>query len=103
MRLKINRDNLLDDAFTQIGKLNKERFFEKLNIEFEGEIGNDVGGLTREFFNEFSKQIVDEKNSLFKTSANGGTCMPRPIFEVDEAHIKKFHSIGRTIAKALYE
>jgi hypothetical protein len=36
----------------------------------------DVGGLTRDFFIELSKEMFNPNYSLFTKSANGSTYMP---------------------------
>jgi hypothetical protein len=45
-------------------------------VDFAGERGMDVGGLTRDFFIELSKEMFNPNYSLFTKSANGSTYMP---------------------------
>jgi len=38
-----------------------------LEVQFEDELGHDVGGIKREFFLLLQKDILDPKYGLFKT------------------------------------
>ena len=48
----------------------------KITVEFTGERGQDVGGLTRDFFIELSKEMFKVDYSLFLKSDNGSAYMP---------------------------
>jgi E3 ubiquitin-protein ligase HUWE1 len=74
-----------------------------IRIEFAGERGQDVGGLTRDFFIELSKEMFNQNYSLFKWSDNGSTYMPNPKSYVQTDHIRYFRFIGRVIGKAMFE
>lgn len=50
----------------------------KLKIEFQGEEGMDVGGLTREWFLSLSKEIFNANYALFIPTSNGVTFQPSP-------------------------
>ena len=78
MHLNIRRDEILMDAFHQINQLSGEEMRQKMNIQFQGERGQDAGGLTRDFFIELSRQMFNPMYSLFILSSNGSTYYPNP-------------------------
>ena len=75
----------------------------KLHIEFIGEEGTDVGGLTREWFLLLSREIFNPNYALFKPSANGVTFQPSPQSYVNPEHLRYLHFVGRIIGKALHD
>jgi E3 ubiquitin-protein ligase NEDD4 len=46
-RITVRRDNLLEDAFTEIMKHKEEDLRKRLMISFKGEEGVDFGGVSR--------------------------------------------------------
>ena len=56
--ISINRGNLLHDATQQYSS--DSILNDKLKVEFEGEDGADLEGLTREFFSEFWANFLKE-------------------------------------------
>ena len=75
----------------------------KLSIDFVGENGTDVGGLTRDFFTEISKAMVNPDYSLFKLTSNGVSFYPNNQSYINEEHLDYFKFVGRIIGKALYD
>ena len=72
-------------------------------MEFSGERGQDVGGLTRDFFIDLSREMFNQNFGLFKHSDNGSSYMPNPKSYVQGDHLSFFKFIGRVIGKALLE
>lgn len=101
--LYIRRNQIFTDAFQQMQHLNSSEMKGKIQVEFTGERGQDVGGLTRDFFIELSKEMFNKNYSLFKASDNGSSYMPNPKSYVQQDHIRFFKFIGRIIGKALFE
>ena len=64
------------DAYSQLSPLTPEELKAKITVEFTGERGQDVGGLTRDFFIELSKEMFKVDYSLFLKSDNGSAYMP---------------------------
>jgi len=75
----------------------------KITVQFTGERGQDVGGLTRDFFIELSKEMFNAGYSLFCKSDNGSSYMPDAKSYVQPDHLRYFKFVGRAIAKALFE
>jgi len=102
--IKINRNNLFNDAFDGIINQSPEELKKRLRIKYIGEEGLDAGGLLRDFFCQLSKEIGNPNYSLFKYShdnsyeleinPNSGT--------FDSNHLRYFRFIGRVIGLAIF-
>lgn len=103
LTLYIRRSEIFMDAYSQLNPLQPGELKGKMTVEFTGERGQDVGGLTRDFFIELSKEMFNPNYSLFKRSDNGSNYMPNPKSYVQTDHIRYFKFIGRCIGKALFE
>mmetsp|Transcript_15912 Transcript_15912/g.26674 ORF Transcript_15912/g.26674 Transcript_15912/m.26674 type:complete len:445 (-) Transcript_15912:1914-3248(-) len=79
MEVTIRRDRILEDSYNTItpwfGK--STLLHAKIKVKFVGEYGQDCGGLTREWFTEISKQLVNPKFGLFRLSTlDNSTLIP---------------------------
>lgn len=74
-----------------------------LEISFTGERGQDVGGLTRDFFIELSREMFNPNYSLFNLMSNGVSYFPNPNSGVVAEHLQYFKFIGRIIGKSLFD
>lgn len=64
--LVVSRENLLEDALTQLTKNSMVKNLKKpLKVSFRGEPGMDEGGLTKEFFHLITQQLFDPKFGMF--------------------------------------
>lgn len=59
LRLNIRRNEIFMDAYSQMGHLSPSELKGKISVDFTGERGQDVGGLTRDFFIELSKEMFN--------------------------------------------
>ena len=78
----------------------KNRFY----IVFEGEEGQDAGGLLREWYVIISREIFNPMYALFKVSP--GDKVTYTIYEQSQTnpnHLDYFKFVGRVIAKAIYD
>mmetsp|Transcript_4327 Transcript_4327/g.7309 ORF Transcript_4327/g.7309 Transcript_4327/m.7309 type:complete len:410 (-) Transcript_4327:52-1281(-) len=101
--LYVRRGEIFMDAYSQLCHLSPEEMKAPIRTEFTGEVGQDIGGLTRDFFIELSKEMFNQNYSLFKWSDNGSNYMPNPKSYVQSDHIRYFRFIGRVIGKAMFE
>ena len=76
LHLSIRRKEIFMDSFSQLNHLTPKELKGKIKVDVAGERGMDVGGLTRDFFIELSKEMFNQNYSLFIKSANGSTYMP---------------------------
>ncbi|VDM14874.1 unnamed protein product [Wuchereria bancrofti] len=78
----------------------KARFY----IIFEGEEGQDAGGLLREWFSIITREIFNPNYALFITSPGDRvTYMINKSSYINPEHLEYFKFVGRIIAKAIYE
>jgi len=71
-----------------------------LRIIFQGERGTDAGGLTREWFLEISKAMLNPNYSLFEPTQNGNTFQPSSL-NLENNWRDLFKFIGRVIGKSI--
>merc|ERR1739844_649330 len=78
----------------------KNRFY----IVFEGEEGQDAGGLLREWYVIISREIFNPNYALFKTSSGDRvTYTINDFSHINSNHLCYFKFVGRVIAKAIYD
>jgi len=69
----VDRKTVFNDSFQQLRFKKETEMRDKLSVKFEKEEGEDIGGVTREWFQILSREMFNENNALFKTSATGYT------------------------------
>eukprot|EP00126_Sphaerothecum_destruens_P006036 Sdes_comp19182_c0_seq1m9991 len=65
LSLKIRRDFLIRDAFTQLSRKPASDLQKQLRIQFMGEEGVDEGGVQKEFFQLIVREVFDAKYGMF--------------------------------------
>ena len=106
ININVNRNRrfrIFEDSFQQLNGLSPEDWKGKIHVSFAGERGQDAGGLTREWFTEMSKQMLNPNLGIFKLSDSGSTYYPNPKSYIQNEHLAYFRFIGRVIGKALLE
>jgi len=99
VKLRISRENFLFDSF-HILSLNSKDLYREFHISFEGEIGQDAGGITKEWITELIKLLFSEEMGLFcrtKTERVSYT-----IAENKECY-ELYELAGKVLGKALFE
>jgi hypothetical protein len=72
-KVVVQRDNLFEDAYCKVGQgLSAADLRNNLVFKFDGEEGEDVGGLTREWFELISREIFNPDYAITTTSATSG-------------------------------
>lgn len=100
--LHLTRASMLEDTFAHFQRLTKKELVAKPKITFENEPGIDSGGLTKDWFLQTSKLVLDKKRILFKQCDHGQ-------FEIDGSsgqnsnHLHYFRFLGKFIAKAIFD
>ena len=103
VKLRVNRSSLFMDSFAQIMARKPQDLQGKLSVEFIDEEAVDAGGVSREWFLELSREILNPNYVLFKPAANKSTYQPSPQSCVNTDHLKYFKFVGRVIGKALQD
>lgn len=75
IHIVVRRKYLLLDSVDAVMSLGREDMRKRWKVEFLGEPGLDVGGLTREWFELVSEQIFDPDFGLWLPSINNQMCM----------------------------
>ncbi|KAL9240764.1 hypothetical protein vseg_014947 [Gypsophila vaccaria] len=107
-RLKIRRDHILEDAFTQLSTLSEEDLRGSIRVTFVNELGVeeagiDGGGIFKDFMENITRAAFDIQYGLFKETADH-LLYPNPGSGlVHEQHLQYFHFLGTILAKAMFE
>lgn len=103
VKITVSRDNLFEDSFAQIMRLQPFDLRRRLYIIFKGEEGLDYGGLAREWFFHVSHDVLNPMYCLFEYASNSNYSLQiNPASSVNPDHLQYFKFIGRFIAMALY-
>ena len=99
----VRREHVFEDSFRELYHRQPSELQGNLYISFEGEEGQDAGGVQREWYLIISREIFNPNYALFKTVLGGRTYVPNPSSDVNADHLQYFKFVGRVIGKAVYE
>lgn len=91
------------ETYAQLNHKSTDELKERLHVNYVGEAGSDLGGLSRDFFVELSRAMFNPNYSLFKLSSNGVTYYPNVHSSVNPNHLNFYKFIGRMVGKALFD
>ncbi|CAL5194834.1 unnamed protein product [Lathyrus oleraceus] len=96
-RSRIRRAYILEDSYNQLRMRHTQDLKGRLNVQFQGEKGIDVGGLTRDRYQLPSRVIFDKSALLFTTVANNATFQPNlnSVYQTEHLSYFKFVVIVR--------
>ncbi|CAL1526012.1 unnamed protein product [Lymnaea stagnalis] len=105
--IKVTRRNVFEDSFRLImGVKNPEMLKTRLWIEFDGEIGLDYGGVSREWFYLLSKEMFNPYYGLFEYSATDNYTLQINALSglLNEEHLdlQYFEFVGRIAGMAVF-
>ena len=104
VKIKVRRNEVLADSFSQIMSLNPRFLAKRVRIIFQNEPGVDAGGLFREWCLLVTQQLFDPQFGLFIAQGEDSGYTINPISGLcNELHLKYFRFAGRFIGKALLE
>ena len=96
----VRRNYIVEDTLTFIQCVPDFRDFKKpLKVKFDGEEGDDAGGVRKEFFLLLLKEILDPKYGMFKVYEETNTIWFHPTCYED---IGYFFMIGVLCGLAIY-
>ncbi|XP_059143196.1 E3 ubiquitin-protein ligase HUWE1-like isoform X5 [Physella acuta] len=100
----VRRSNVFEDSFRELFRRTPEEWKQRFYIVFEGEEGQDAGGLLREWYIIISHEIFNQNYALFLTSPGDRvTYSINPSSHCNSNHLSYFKFVGRIIAKAVYD
>ncbi|KAL3120549.1 hypothetical protein niasHT_007841 [Heterodera trifolii] len=102
--IRVRRSHLFGDSFRELYRLRPNDWKARLYIIFEGEEGQDAGGLLREWYSVITREIFNPNYALFITAPGDRvTYMINKTSYVNPEHLDYFRFVGRVIAKAIYD
>ncbi|VDN18653.1 unnamed protein product [Gongylonema pulchrum] len=102
--VRIRRSHLFSDSFRELFRLRGPEWKARFYVIFEGEEGQDAGGLLREWFTVITREIFNPNYALFITAPGDRvTYMINKTSYINPEHLDYFKFVGRIIAKAIYE
>jgi E3 ubiquitin-protein ligase HUWE1 len=109
LKMTLRRSHLVIDSFEAIRRLDASKLKLKTKIIFLGEEGIDSGGLTKEWFLELSRALLDPQRCLFVKLKDSLAKAGSTTYHIDhrssvnEHHLQYFHFVGSFLAKAIYD
>jgi len=98
-----SRDEMLPYSCKAFLQATPETLRKELAVRFSGEPAIDLGGVTREFFSEVSKKLLDPSLGLFVPIGPNQTYHPSASSGANDNHLNYFRFFGRLVGKALFE
>lgn len=99
----LRRDQIFADSFFQLRSLTLDELKDPITVRFAGEEGIDVGGVTREWYLELSREIFNANYALFVEAAEGAVFQPNRASFINPDHLEYFRFVGRLIGKAVFD
>ncbi|XP_003380634.1 putative HECT-domain protein [Trichinella spiralis] len=73
--VRVKRDRIFQDSFRELFRLRPSEWKSRFYILFDGEEGQDAGGLLREWFSVITREIFDPNYALFMTASANRSSM----------------------------
>lgn len=99
LHLNVDRENLLQDTLAQIQLLTPDDLKKPMRVQFNGEDGEDAGGVKKEFFLLLLKDLLNPKYGMFKEYDESRTIWFHPNSFEDNV---MFFLIGVICGLAIY-
>ena len=80
-------DNLVYLSFQALAHISTINLKKKLRITYDGEVGIDSGGITKDWFLEMSRALVDPRYVLFQKNEHNNTYFVDPRSGVNDQHL----------------
>lgn len=104
LAVHVRREHVFEDSFRELYRRSPDEWKNRFYIVFEGEEGQDAGGLLREWYTIISREIFNPMYALFTTSPGDRvTYMINPASHCNSNHLSYFKFVGRVISKAIYD
>ncbi|XP_043484818.1 E3 ubiquitin-protein ligase HUWE1 isoform X4 [Leptopilina heterotoma] len=104
LAVHVRRSHVFEDSFRELHRRNADEWKNRFYIVFEGEEGQDAGGLLREWYVIISREIFNPMYALFTVSPGDRvTYMINSSSHCNPNHLFYYKFVGRVIAKAIYD
>ncbi|CAJ0931067.1 unnamed protein product, partial [Mesorhabditis belari] len=102
--IRVRRSHIFLESYRELFHLRPHEWKHRFYILFDGEEGQDAGGLLREWFSVITREIFNPNYALFITSPGDRvTYMINRASQVNPEHLDYFKFVGRIIGKAIYD
>lgn len=102
--VRVRRNQIFAESYRELFRLRPHEWKNRFYILFDGEEGQDAGGLLREWFSVITREIFNPNYALFITSPGDRvTYMINKASYINPEHIDYFKFVGRIIAKAVHD
>lgn len=102
--VNVRRGSIFEDSFRELYRRSTEEWKNRFYIVFEGEEGQDAGGLLREWYMIISRDIFNPMYALFTTSPGDRvTYTINTLSHYNPNHLCYYKFVGKVIAKAIYD
>lgn len=102
--IRVRRSQIFSESYRELFRLSPADWKHRFYIVFDGEEGQDAGGLLREWFSVITREIFNPDYALFITSPGDRvTYMINRASWVNPEHLDYFKFVGRIIAKAVHD
>ncbi|CAD8054524.1 unnamed protein product [Paramecium sonneborni] len=100
--IKVSKSQIFEDSYNEITKISSLDIFrfKRFFILYDGEIGQDGGGMTTDWIGKLSKSILDQQYQLFIPNSDN-TCYLINTESTDPDHLRKFKFVGMFMAIAI--
>ena len=102
VKLVVSRDDILGFTAPQIMSFSDTELHMELQVNFDGEIAQDAGGLSKEWLNLLIQQIFSEDSNLFIKTDTKKISYIFPITK-SPPDLVFYELTGKVIAKALFD
>ena len=104
LAVHVRRSHVFEDSYRELSRRSPEDWKHRFYIVFDGEEGQDAGGLLREWYSIIARSMFDPNYALFMINQGDRvTYTPNPLSHCNGNHIQYFKFIGRVIAKAIFD
>lgn len=102
--IRVKREHVFEESFRELHRRSPEELKSRLYVIFEGEEGQDAGGLLREWYQIIAREIFNPHYALFTTTPGDKvTYVCNSFSHYNPNHLDYFKFVGRVIAKAIYD
>jgi len=102
VNIAVSRVTVLEDSFRVLGKCKAHQLIGKLNITFLMEDALDFGGVSREWFYEVSRAMLNPQYALFEPCGSDEYLLKvNPASAINPDHLVYFRCVGRVLGLAV--
>ncbi|EFC46436.1 predicted protein [Naegleria gruberi] len=100
IQIRMRRDAIVGHTLQAFSSMEINDLLLRLQVQFVGEIGMDLGGITSNMYTEFFRQSIQNDHNIFEcgSSSKTGGYLPKA-----DAPVEVCESIGKILIKTIYD